>query len=280
MSEHGYILGTGDVELDRLARQHDVWRETTVALWDAAQFGPGQRLLDLGAGPGFASLELAERTGPAGQVTALDNSERFVGILQDWITAREVRNLETRVADATAPGIEPESMDGVYVRWLLCFLPDPARVIEQAAAALAPGGRLVVMDYFNYLSIRCFPASPIFTRVFQQVHKSFADAGGNLDVGDTLPVLMHDAGLEILRIEPIIRVARPGGAIWQWVRAFQRSYLPRLLEQGYLSEDELAANDADWRARAEDPASFFLSPPMLGVVGRKARSGRRQAIHA
>lgn len=275
MGEHHYILGTGDVELDRLARQHDVWREITSALWDAAQFGPGQRLLDLGSGPGFASLELAERAGPAGQVTALDNSERFVGILQDWIATREIQNLHVRLADAAAPDIESGSMDGVYIRWLLCFLPDPARVIDQAAAALAPGGRLVVMDYFNYLGIRSFPDSAIFNRVFAQVHKSFANAGGNLDVGDTLPALMHDAGLEILRIEPIIKVARPGGAIWQWVRAFQRSYLPRLLEQGYLDAAEIAANDEDWRARAEDPASFFLSPPMLGVVARKPRSGRR-----
>lgn len=275
MNEQSYILGTGDVELDRLALQHDVWRETTNELWDVAQFGAGQRLLDLGAGPGFASMELAERTGSSGQVTAVDNSERFVGHLRNWITERGVDNINVQLGEATAPDVTAGTMDGVYIRWLLCFLPDPSAVIEKAADALAPGGRLVVMDYFNYLSIRSFPHSEIFNHVFHSVHKSFADAGGNLDVGDSLPGLMLDAGLEILRIEPVIKIARPGGAIWQWVRGFQRSYLPRLVEQGYLSEAELEANDEDWRARAEDPASFFLSPPMIGVVARKPRERAR-----
>ncbi len=269
MSEHSYILGTGDVELDRLARQHDVWRETTDELWDVARFGPGQRLLDLGCGPGFASMELAERVGPSGQIIAVDNSERFVGHLRNWIAERGIENVDVQLGEATAPEVTPGTMDGVYIRWLLCFLPDPSKVIEEAAATLAPGGRMVVMDYFNYLSIRSFPHSEIFNRVFHGVYKSFADAGGNLDIGDTLPNLMIDAGLEILRIEPIVKIARPGGAVWQWVRGFQRSYLPRLVKQGYLSEAELEANDEDWRARAEDPASFFLSPPMIGVVARK-----------
>lgn len=277
MSEHSYILGTGDVELDRLARQHDVWRETTDELWDVAQFGPGQRLLDLGSGPGFASMELAERVGPSGQVIALDNSERFVGHLRDWVAERGIKNLQARHGEATAPEVTRGTMDGVYIRWLLCFLPDPSKVIEKAAATLAPGGRMVVMDYFNYLSIRSFPHSEIFNHVFKSVHKSFADAGGNLDVGDTLPNLMIDAGLEILRIEPIVKIARPGGAVWQWVRGFLRSYLPRLVEQGYLSEAELKANDEDWRARAEDPASFFLSPPMIGVVAGKPRRRTKNA---
>lgn len=275
MDNQSYILGTGDVELDRLARQHDVWRDVTGQLWEAAQFGPGERLLDLGCGPGFASLELAERVAPGGRVTALDNSERFIGVLQDWVSARGINNLDARRGDATHIDVPAGSMDGVYIRWLLCFLPDTHKVIKQAAATLAPGGRLVVMDYFNYLSIRSFPNSEIFNHVFERIHQSFADAGGNLDVGDSLPGLMHEAGLEILHTRPIINAVRPGSAIWQWVRGFQRSYLPRLVEQGYLSEADLEANDRDWQARAEDPASFFLSPPMLGVVARKPRERRR-----
>lgn len=270
MKKHPYVLGTGDAELDRLAKQHDIWRPVTVGLYDEAGFGAGQRLLDLGCGPGFTSFELAERVGPDGKIIALDNSRRFIEVLSGWCRERAVENIDARVADALEPGLPVASVHGAFIRWLLCFLPDPGRVIDAVASALRPGGHLVVMDYFHYLAIDTFPASDIFRHVFGQIHQSFADAGGDLDIGDKLPGLMLEAGLEVIHLEPIIETARPGSAVWQWVRAFQRSYLPQLVKKGYLSADDLDANDADWRQRAENPASFFLSPPMLGVVARKS----------
>lgn len=269
MSSHPYLLGSGDLELDRLARQHDVWRGTTEKLWQAANFGPGQRILDLGCGPGFASFELSERTGPGGQIIAMDSSERFVGVLKSWCKERGVSNIDARLGDAYSPGIEPGSLDGIFIRWLLCFLPDTQRIIRAAADALTPGGQIVTLDYFHYLSIQCFPSSEIFSRVFRRIYQSFQDAGGDLDVGGKLPGQMQDAGLEILHLQPVIEAVRPGSAIWQWVRAFQKGYLPQLVEKGYLSAEDLVANDRDWLMRSEDPASFFLSPPMLGIVARK-----------
>ena len=70
-SEASYVLGSHAIERERLERQHAIWRDAMLSSWDRAGFGPGQRLLDLGCGPGFASCELAERVGPAGQVLAM-----------------------------------------------------------------------------------------------------------------------------------------------------------------------------------------------------------------
>lgn len=269
MNSHPYILGSGDAELDRLARQHDVWRQVTRGLWQSAGFSSGQRILDLGCGPGFGSFELAKLVGDDGQVIAMDNSERFLGVLQDWCEERNAKNVEVRQGDAYSPGIEAASLDGIFARWLLCFLPDTARIIQSAAQMLAPGGRIAVMDYFHYLSIECFPPSEIFTHVFRSIYQSFADSGGDLDVGGKLPELMRQAGLNVVHIEPIVDTARPGSDIWQWVRTFQSAYLPQLVEKGYLSEDDLLTNDAHWREQEQNPASFFLSPPMVGVVAQK-----------
>lgn len=269
MNAHPYILGSGDLELDRLATQHEVWRAATTSVWQCAAFGAGDRILDLGCGPGFTSFELAERVGPAGRVIAVDNSERFIATVQTCLEQRGAKNIDARLGDAYAPDLAPASVDGVFMRWLLCFLPDTARIINAAAAALAPGGRIAVMDYFDYLSIKSFPDSEIFTRIFSTIFKSFADAGGDLNVGGKLPGLMQDAGLEITHVRPIIEAARPGDAVWEWVRSFQKIYLPQLVEKGYLSAADLAENERDWQARAANPAGFFLSPPMLGVAARK-----------
>lgn len=87
--------------------------------------------------------------------------------------------------------------------------------------------------------------------------------------------MMQGAGLKVTHIEPLCEVARPGEPVWQWVRAFQKNYLPYMLEKAYLSPFELQAFEDDWLAHEQNPASFFFSPPMLGVIGRKPRQASR-----
>ena len=76
-----YLLGTDPEEGRRLETQHRLWSQAAHDLWDRAGFGPGDRLLDLGCGPGFAALELAHRVGACGHVLAVDESARFIETL-------------------------------------------------------------------------------------------------------------------------------------------------------------------------------------------------------
>jgi ubiquinone/menaquinone biosynthesis C-methylase UbiE len=64
MSEKDYVLGTHDEELIRLGLQHRVWRPMVLDCWQRAGITVGKRVLDLGAGPGYAALDLAEIVGP------------------------------------------------------------------------------------------------------------------------------------------------------------------------------------------------------------------------
>ena len=77
-----YVLGTHSAELQRLGRQHTFWRQECRSGLQRAGFGAGDRLLDLGCGPGFCSLELAELVGPSGQVLGLDLSPVYIEHLQ------------------------------------------------------------------------------------------------------------------------------------------------------------------------------------------------------
>jgi hypothetical protein len=78
---------------------------------------------------------------------------------------------------------------------------------------------------------------------------------------------MDDAGLEVVSITPLARVARPGDALWQWPRTFFDNFLPQLVQNGYLAEDERQAFDAVWAARDADPGAWLATPPMVEVVG-------------
>ena len=70
--ERDYVLGTHDEEIERLGIQHSVWRPRAVAAWRRAGFKPGDTLIDVGSGPGYATLDLAELTGENGRVIAVD----------------------------------------------------------------------------------------------------------------------------------------------------------------------------------------------------------------
>ena len=124
----------------------------------------GARLLDLGCGPGFAALELAARVGAEGRVLAVDASERFIASLVREAGRLGIEQLTARVERVEELRLEPASLDGAFARWIFCFLPDPAPVIDRVVSGLCPGGRLVIWDYLNYRSTMLQPRSPAFDR--------------------------------------------------------------------------------------------------------------------
>jgi SAM-dependent methyltransferase len=265
--EREYVLGTGDDELERLGFQHTVWSGYAARAWETAGFGPGQRLLDVGCGPGYAALDLARLVGPAGHVHGVDLSERFIGALRREVEARGVRNVTAEVADVAAGGVPAESFDGAYARWVLCFVPDPEAVVRQVARALRPGGAFVVQDYSHYGAVQVAPEHPSLQRIFPAIVRAWRERGGDPNVGAALPAMMERCGLRVAHLRPISRIGRPGTAMWRWPRSFFDNFLPALVQAGLLSAEEHAEFDARWAEWERLPGAFFVSPPMVEVVG-------------
>jgi SAM-dependent methyltransferase len=267
--EDPYLLGTDPEERRRLETQHRLWSEAMHDLWDRAGFVPGDHLLDLGCGPGFAAIELADRVGPSGHVLAVDESARFIGALAQEADRRGLAQLTARVERVETLRLEPGSLDGAFARWLFCFLPDPVPVIDRVASGLRQGGRFVVWDYLNYFATTLHPRSPAFDRVLAAVNESWRRTGGDLNVGERLPGLMAGSGCRVLDLVPLARFARPGTAWWKWPTGFFFGYVPRLVEDGLLTEAERQAFEAEWREREQDPGAFLSAPPMVGIIAEK-----------
>lgn len=264
-----YHLGTDDRELERLGYQHQAWLDVSVALWNEAGFGLGQEILDLGCGPGYATLDLAHRVGHRGLVHAVDASDRFVAFLEGQIRAAGLRQVRPLAADVHDLDLPDASVDGAFARWLLCFVKDPAQVVAEVARVLRVGGRFVALDYFNYLAVNIFPRRPSITALFDAYHRSALRNHGSYDIGERLPELLHACGMEVTTLEPVCRIARPGSTLWRWLALFNDSYAPKLVEQGLLTQEQHAALVHDFAELSESETAFFFTPPILGVVAVK-----------
>jgi len=264
-----YLLGSRDEELARLGSQHRVWAETAFALWRRAGFRSGGRILDLGCGPGFSTVDLAHLVGSSGRVVAVDASRRFLDHLEAGARALGLANIETVECDVRDLQLEPASLDGAYARWLFCFLDDPAAAVGRVAAALKPGAAFAVNDYFNYRAFTLAPRSAALDRVVVAVERFWAAEGGDLEIQGRMPSLMRDHGLTVTDISTTSVVARPGSPHWSWPASFFQAFLPRLVQGGYVTAADSRAFWSDWERRSEDPAAFMFLPPMIDVIGVK-----------
>ncbi len=268
-NENEYVLGTDDAELLRLGLQHRLWSVQAFACWERAGVAPGRTVLDVGAGPGFATLDLAQLVTRSGRVIAVDESERFLRHLQDRARVLGIAHVETRTEDVQALALPAGSVDVAYARWVLCFTPRPDDVIAGVAAALKPGGAFAVQDYINWGALSLSPTSDAFLRVMPSVGKSWRDHGGDWQVGARLPAMMAKHGLRVEAMRPLQRIARSSDPLWQWPTTFFANFIPRLVEQGLVSAADWNEMERDWRERSRDPNAFFWTPSMVEIVARR-----------
>ena len=105
---------------------------------------PFRSLLDLGTGTGRMLELLAPR---AVRAVGIDQSAAMLALARSRIDQANLRNVHLRQGDIYAPPVERDGYDLVVIHQVLHFLDDPARALKEAARALAPGGRLVVVDF-------------------------------------------------------------------------------------------------------------------------------------
>jgi len=264
-----YILGTNREELERLRFQHQVWVKEAYALFERAGLGAGQRVLDLGCGPGFTTLELAHVVGPGGHVIARDVSARFLATLERECARLGFAHVEPSHGPVEELALEDGSLDAAYARWLFCWLADPRPALERVTRALRPGGVLLLQEYLDWGAMRLLPPGPAFARAVEACLASWKEGGATIDFAARVPELAPRAGFELEHFRPRARLGRVGSLEWRWIEKFFRSYLPRVVERGLLEPPELEAWQREWDERAAAGASWIMTPTMADVILRK-----------
>lgn len=268
MSSDDYVLGTDAEELRRLAFQHEVWVAEAYALWRRAGIRGGQTVIDLGCGPGFTTLDLAQMVGAKGRVIARDRSERFLEFLAGESRRRGITWIETSRGDVETLDVAFESVDAVYARWLFCWLVDPALALERVARCVKRGGVIVLQDYVDWAAMRVLPRDAGFDRGVAACMESWRRTGSTIDVVERVPEMAARAGLVIEEITPIARAGVAGSLEWRWMDEFFHVYLPKIVPE-LLSKSEMDAALRVWREPAGRVQRVAYTPTMADVVLRK-----------
>lgn len=267
--DNDYILGTHDDELARLGLQHRVWRPTVLECWRRTGIGAGWRVLDAGAGPGYAAMDLAELVGPDGEVMAVERSSRFVEAGRRSCAARGLAQVRFHQLDLMADPLPAGGFDAAWCRWVASFVSSPRVLIEKLAAAVRIGGVAIFHEYVDYASWRFAPPRPLVEEFVQRVMASWRASGGEPDVAPLLPPLLAEFGFRVREATPRVFCVRPGDLIWRWPAAFLNVNLERLRELGQAEPDWIVAVREEFQAAEAKPDTLMLTPMVLEIVAER-----------
>jgi demethylmenaquinone methyltransferase/2-methoxy-6-polyprenyl-1,4-benzoquinol methylase/phosphoethanolamine N-methyltransferase len=165
----GWFLRTSDAEI--LAR---------------AGVGPGDRVLDVGTGPGYLALAAEKLVAPDGVAVGIDASPEMIDRALT-LAARRGSRAEYRVAAAESLPFDDASFDVVVSRLVFHHLSGDVKTqaLGEMARVLRTGGRLPIVDMASAAA--------------RGAHFLVAHAlGTHSEAGADLPVLVHAAGFEQL----------------------------------------------------------------------------------
>lgn len=268
-----YRFGYTHEELERLRYQHQVWAKENQRFLSRAGFSTGATLVDLGCGPGYTTLDLAKIVGAGGKVIAIDrDDERSLPLVRAQAEAAGLFNIETRAARLETFDLQEESVDGIYGRWVLMYLPEAKvkSLIGRMAKWLRPGGVCALTEICNYRHIHIHPKSKYLPGIAEALIRAVrGEYGCNPEIGNDLPGLLHAAGLDV-EMNVIVKAVRAAAPEWLWPDALFRIHLPALVKEGLLAHDLFEDFLVEWEARSKAPDAIFFSSPMMAVIGRRS----------
>lgn len=117
-------------------------------LLDRIGIRPGERVLELGPGPGAFTVAAAQRAEPGGSLVAVDIQPAMIAAVERRVQQVGLTNVETRVAGAHDLPLDSESVDRAFLVTVLGEIPDRQRALAELRRVLKPGGILSITEQF------------------------------------------------------------------------------------------------------------------------------------
>lgn len=270
-TDQPYLLGINADELERMRFQNGAWKHVTDGFLDRLGVAPGWRCLDVGAGPGFVTVDLRDRVGSEGSVTALEPSEMYLNHVRLLARERRWTNIDTVQGTVEDSQLPEASYDIAYARWVIDFVPDRRRFLHALARFVKPGGLVAVEDYF-YEGLAIHPRGTDFDRMAEIVRRYYRSGGGEpYAIGD-VPQLLRSVGFGLVQFAPQQQVGGKDSPVFLWAYKFFRLHLPIMAERGVIDAEERDLQLRNLESLAADPNMIFFSPIVVQCAMRKQQA--------
>jgi SAM-dependent methyltransferase len=221
-SQHAELLERWERGAAGWSRRADSIQEfgMRVSVWmvEHLDLQPGERVLDLAAGPGDTGFLAAELVRPGGTLISSDASDAMLGVALGRARDLGVTNVEFKRLQLEWIDLPTASIDAVLCRWGLMFALDPAAALQDARRVLRPGGRiaLAVWDGPEHN-----PWATIPTRALVElghVEPPDPNAPGMFTLADParLRQLLETAGFVDVVVEPV-ELSRSGASVQRFL---------------------------------------------------------------
>ncbi|HVW35383.1 MAG TPA: methyltransferase domain-containing protein [Acidimicrobiia bacterium] len=250
MSQLSFDASTAK-SLDRAYQKRDMIRRRR-HVREALAASPGERIVDVGCGPGYYVRELLDEVGPAGGLIGVDPSPDMLALARTRCAGFD--NVTFLDGAALAIPVEDGGADALLCVQVMEYVPDTAAALAEMHRVVRPGGRVLVWDT-DWGSAWWDSDDP------DRMHRVLRAWDEHL----THPSLPRTLGAE-LRAAGFVDVAVAGHS-FATVDYDDESFAVAMIGmvadfvpgRGGVTGDEVAAWKAEQRARGERGAFFFAA---------------------
>ena len=243
---------------ESVLRAHQARTVDNSAAYLAPRLRRGDRVLDVGCGPGTLTVDLARRVAP-GRVLGIEPVPAPLAAARAF--AADTPNVEFTIGDVYALDAPAGSYDVVHAHQVLQHLTDPVAALREMLRVCRPGGLVAARDA-DYAAMTWYPADPRLDR-WLQIYRAVARGNGaEPDAGRRLLSWARSAGAaSVTATASVWCYADAGERAWWgggWADRIVGSAITRqAVDGGHAGPDELVGIAAAWRGWAADPDGWF-----------------------
>jgi SAM-dependent methyltransferase len=259
-----YLLGSGRSDHDRLRVISEIHDGRTRELLLRAGFRQGYRFVEFGCGLGYVSRWAASQ---GAHSIGIDVNEDQVAVASELAREAGLKTAQFRLGNIYEPGLEPDSMDVSYSRWLMVHLNKPVQAMRAIHAALKPGG-VMVCEEADVSAVYAEPSSAAYSELRDLCLEAARQRGVDYTGGRRAHLWAKEAGFELVHVDayhPHYLTGEHKG-FWNWTL---RAVALGMVNEGTLSATRLEELVAGMTEADASPETVVAHCRMHQLIARK-----------